>query len=184
MSEPNYIYHIAERMGKLFVNPPGSKPLLNADELDSLADKLHAMAELSRTTGLTSVDLYLYARCEQLAPQLTDLVWVFPAVRSDTFKSGPCVYFLTSAKRPDQVKIGCAKNVAQRCASIKRHIGGAAQIVAFARTEWRYQAETYFHRAFHRHVVENEWYQAEPVFVYLEQVKSYVRSHLPRMDTL
>ena len=171
MAEPNYIYHIAERNGKLFVSPL-QRPLLNADELDQLARELHEMAELSRRTGLSSGDLYSFARCEQLAPELTPLHWVFPTCPQDTFKSGTSVYFMSATNRPGQIKIGCTNCVASRCTALRKLIKSPARIIAFAQTAAHRTAELYFHHAFHRYWIENEWYKAAPVMAYLDQIRN------------
>lgn len=102
---------------------------------------------------------------------MRDVRWVFPTSRRDTFKSGPCVYFITCDAMPDLIKIGQSAKLSTRMRTFYKEYGCEMNIRAFAKTEHSFALEQGFHLMFDDYrVAQSEWFDAKPVLQYLRDV--------------
>lgn len=110
-----------------------------------------------------------------LANAIFDATWIVPTRPQDTFKSGPCVYFMACDAMPNLVKIGFTHQLSTRRSVLQKEYGDAIRVLVFAKTDHHKQLERALHAYFAAaRVGDSEWFDARAVVPWLRE-RGYAR---------
>lgn len=136
---------------------------VDSEELHGILIKL-ADTHIESCRAKLSQQEFLMQQAEAIVNQaLEDSEMVWPECHKDIYRSGPCVYFVTSDER-EGIKVGRADNLSTRFKALRRQHGKSTSVLAYLRTSDHYRLESAMHHLVAKHRIGGEWFNSEAVW--------------------